>query len=83
MGFLGGTAVRNRPAVRETRVLSLGAEGSPEEETAACSRMLVWESPWAEGPGRLPAPGVGESRTQLTAERTSAHAAVHKRGHGF
>ena len=53
MGFLGGTAVKNSPAMQETRVLSLGSEDPLEEEMATCSSILVWEIPWTEQPGML------------------------------
>ena len=37
--------------VRETRVRSLGQEGSPEEEMATHSSVLAWRIPWTEEPG--------------------------------
>ena len=53
MGFLGDTAVKNPPAMQETRVLSLGSEDPLVEEMATCSSIVVWEIPWTEGPGML------------------------------
>ena len=45
------------PAVRETRVRSLGREDPPEKEMATYSRILVWKIPWMEKPGRLQSMG--------------------------
>ena len=52
-GFPSGSAVKNSPAMQETRVLSLGQEDPLEREMATHSSILAWESPWAEGPGGL------------------------------
>ena len=41
------------PAVRETRVQSLGREDPLEEEMATHSSTLAWKIPWTEEPGRL------------------------------
>ena len=49
----GGSAVKNLPAVQETRVLSLDWEDPLEEEMATYSSILAWEIPWTEEPGRL------------------------------
>ena len=40
------------PALQETRVQSLGWEDPLEKEMAAYSRILAWEIPWTEKPGR-------------------------------
>ena len=45
--------VKRLPAVRETRVLSLGWEFPLEKEMATHSNTLVWKIPWTEEPGRL------------------------------
>ena len=45
--------VKNLPAMRETRVRSLGWEGPLEEGMAAHSSILAWRIPWTEGPGGL------------------------------
>ena len=45
--------VKNLPAMRETRVPSLGWEGPLEEGMAAHSSILAWRIPWTEGPGGL------------------------------
>ena len=45
--------VKTPPARRETRVWSLGHEGSPEEGKATHSSILAWRNPWTEEPGRL------------------------------
>ena len=41
------------PAMRETRVQSLGQEDPLEKETATPSSILAWRIPWTEEPGRL------------------------------
>ena len=41
--------VKNLPAMRETRVPSLGGEDSLEEGMAAHSSVLAWRSPWTDG----------------------------------
>ena len=53
-GFPGSTVVKNLPAnARDTRVESLGQEGTLEEETAMHSGILAWKIPWTEEPGGL------------------------------
>ena len=42
--------VKNLPAMRETRVQSLGQEDALEEEMATHSSILAWRIPWTEGP---------------------------------
>ena len=47
--------VTNPPAsVGDARawVPSLGQEDFLEQETATCSRILAWKTPWTEGPDR-------------------------------
>ena len=56
MGFPGGSAVKNLPAVQEpqeTQVRSLGQEDPLEEGMAAHSSILARRIPWTEEPGRL------------------------------
>ena len=45
--------VKSLPAIRETRVLSLGQEDPLEKEMATHSNILAWEIPWTEEPGEL------------------------------
>ena len=49
--------VKHLPAVRETRVGSLGWEESLEKEMATHSSTLAWKIPWTEEPGRLQSMG--------------------------
>ena len=49
--------VKHLPAVRETRVRSLGWEDPLEEEMATRSSTLAWKIPWTEEPGRLQSMG--------------------------
>ena len=45
------------PAMRETRVQSLGQEDTLEKEMAAHSSILAWRIQWTEEPGRLQSTG--------------------------
>ena len=45
--------VKYLPAMRETRVQSLGQEDPLEKEMATHSSPLAWRIPWTEEPGRL------------------------------
>ena len=45
--------VKNRPAVWETRLLSLGQEDPLEKWMATHCSILAWRSQWTEKPGRL------------------------------
>ena len=65
-GFPGGSVVKNLPAVLEMRVPSLGQEDPLEKEMATRSRILVWEIPWTEKPGRLQPMGSQKSQTWLS-----------------
>ena len=60
VGFLGGSAVKNRPA----NPVDAGSSGrSLEKEMATHSSILAWEIPWTEEPGRLQSMGSQESDT--------------------
>ena len=56
--YPGGSAVKNLPAMQETRVLSLGQEDPLEEGMATHSSVLAWRIPWTEEPGRLQSMGL-------------------------
>ena len=45
--------VKRLPAMRETRVLSVGREDPLEKEMATRSSILAWRIPWTEEPGGL------------------------------
>ena len=47
-GFPGDSAVKTPPAMKETRVQSLGQEDPLEKEMATHFSILVWEIPWTE-----------------------------------
>ena len=49
-GFPDGSAVKNLPAMQETRVRSLGSEDPLEKEMATHFSILAWEIPWTEEP---------------------------------
>ena len=52
-GFLGGSVVKNPPTKQEMWVHSLDQEDPLEKEMATHSRILAWEIPWTEEPGKL------------------------------
>ena len=52
-GVLGGSVVKNLPAMPKTRVRSLGWEDPLEEEMETLSSTLVWKISWTEELGRL------------------------------
>jgi len=45
--------VKHLPAMRETRVVSLGWGDPLEKEMATHSSILAWKIPWMEKPGGL------------------------------
>jgi len=49
--------VKRLPAIRETRVPSLGQEDLLEKEMATLSSTLAWKIPWTGEPGRLQSMG--------------------------
>ena len=59
--FLVAQMVKNSPAIRKTRVRSLGREDILEKEMATHSGILAWRISWTEEPGRLQSTGLQES----------------------
>ena len=57
VGFPGSSAVKNPPAMWETRVQPLGQEDPMEKDMAAHTSTFASEIPWAEEPGRLQSMG--------------------------
>ena len=49
--------VKHLPAMRETRIQSLGQEDPLEKEMATHSGILAWKIPWMEEPDRLQSMG--------------------------
>ena len=65
MGFPGGSAIKNLPAMQEPQkmqVWSLGREDPLEEEMAMHSSILAWRIPRTEEPGRLQSVGLQSGR---------------------
>ena len=58
--------VKNLPAVRETRVQSLGQKDPLEKGMATPSSILAWRIPWTKKPGGLHIHGISKSQTQLS-----------------
>ena len=56
--FVEPQMVKRLPAVRETRVWSLGWEDPMEKEMATHCITLAWKIPWMEEPGRLQSMGL-------------------------
>ena len=50
-GFLGGSLVKNLPAMQEMWVQSIGGEDALEKEMATHCNIPAWETLWAEEPG--------------------------------
>ena len=50
LGFPGGLAVKNPPAMWETWVRALGGKDPLEEGMATHSSILAWEISWTEDP---------------------------------
>ena len=53
LGFPGGSAVKNPPAIQETQVRFLGWEDPLEKEMATHSSIFAWRIPWTEEPDKL------------------------------
>ena len=53
LDFLVAQTVKDVPAMRETRVWTLGWEYPLEEGTTTHSSILAWRIPWTEQPGGL------------------------------
>ena len=69
MGFLGGSAVKNLPAMQElqeTRVRSLGWADPLEEGMATHSSILAWSMPMDRGAWQATVHGVTKSLTRLS-----------------
>ena len=52
LGFPGGSAVKNPPAMQEMWVCPLGWKDPLEKEMATHSSILAWRIAWTEEPGR-------------------------------
>ena len=57
VGLLGGSAVKNLPAMQEMLVQSLRQEDPLEKGMATQSRVLPWRTPGTEKPGGLQSMG--------------------------
>ena len=55
---MGGSTVKNPPALQEMQIQSLGWEDPLEKEMATHSTILAWEIPWTEEPGGLQSMGL-------------------------
>ena len=53
LDFLGGSVVKNMPAVQEKWIWSLGGEDPLEKEMVTHCSILAWRIPWMEELGRL------------------------------
>ena len=64
--FLGGSVVKNLPAMKETQVQSPGQEDPLEKEMATHSSILAWKIPWTEKLGGIQSIGAQKSQTWLS-----------------
>ena len=60
MGKMGGSVVKNPPAMQETWVASLGWKDPLEKEMATHSSLLAWDIPRTEKPCIVNFPGASE-----------------------
>ena len=76
MAFPGGSVAKNRPAMQETQVRSLGQEDPLEKEMATHSSIPAWRSPWTEDPDITPVflPGESQGWGSLVGCRLWGHA---------
>ena len=87
MGLLGGSMVKNLPAMQElqeTWVPSLGWEDPLEEGMATHSSILAWRIPWREEPGRLQSIGsqtVTHDSSNLASRHASIYSTMYKHTH--
>ena len=58
MGYLGGSVVKNPPAMQEMWFWSQNWENPLEEEMATHSSILAWEIPWSKEPRGLESRGL-------------------------
>ena len=58
MSIMVARTVKGLPAMRETRVQSLGQKDLLEKEMATHSSILAWKIPWMEEPGMLQSMGL-------------------------
>ena len=65
VGFPGGSAIKNPPAMWETQVRSLGWEDPLEEEMATHFSILAWRNPMDRGALWTTVHGVVKSQTLL------------------
>ena len=64
-GFLGGSVVKNLPAIAGDTGSVPGQEDPLVKEMATHSSFLAWGIPWTEEPGRLQAMGSQRAGTRL------------------
>ena len=69
MGFPGGSAVKNLPAMQEMQIWSLGREDPLKEDMVTHSSILAWEIPWTEEPGGLQSMGSQWVRQDLVTKQ--------------
>ena len=63
--FLVAQTVKNRPAVQEASVASLGWQDPLEESMVTHSSILAWKIPMDRGTWQATTHGVAKSRTRL------------------
>ena len=69
LGFPGGSAVKNPPAVQEIWLQSLGQEDPLEEEVATNASILAWGISWTGEPGGLQSLGLQRVRHDLATKQ--------------
>ena len=73
MDFLGGSDVKNLPAIQEIQVQSLGQKDPLEKEMVTHSNILVWIIPRAEELSRLQCHKELDTTEKLTLTNSSVN----------
>ena len=71
--------VKNRPAMQETQVRSLGQEDPLEEGMATHSSIPAWRIPMDRGTWWATVPGLAKGQTQLKRLNHNPHLRYHRR----
>ena len=76
LGFLGGSVVKNSPAMQEMQVRSLGQEDPLEKDMATHSSILAWEIDGQRNLAGYSSQGRKRARRDLASDKVISHAEV-------
>jgi len=80
-GFPGGSVVKNRLPLQETRVQSLGRDDPLEKEMAPHSSILAWEISQTEEPGSLQSVKLPRVRYDWATKQQNIHKCIYTHTH--